>query len=101
MASATKQKEFLDALGEGLQNVESPPPDGMWRMSFGEIRLHTTAGILRGETEAIHDLAGYAALAGMIGGLGISVGTHNEPKQIRVYSISVPSQAVFATSRST
>jgi len=90
LEKADEQRDFLVALGRGLQQVESPPLEGTWRMPFGEIQLHAVEGNLGGKTEVIHDPSSYASLAQMLGGLGGLGGTYNEPKQIRVYSITGP-----------
>jgi hypothetical protein len=90
MEKADKQKDFLVALGRGLQQVESPPLEGMWRMPFGEIQLHAVEGVLEGKTEVIHDPSRSAALYRALSGLGALGAAYNEPKQVRIYSISGP-----------
>lgn len=93
MEKVNKQKEFLVALGRGLQQVESPAMAGRWRMPFGEIHLDSVEGRLEGETEVIHEPSGYGSLSQMLSGItasGIRAfgSTHNEPKQVRIYSVT-------------
>jgi hypothetical protein len=93
MESATKQKEFLVALGKGLQEMEAPRLEGMWRMPFGEIQLRTVEGTLEGQTEVIQESSRNALLYGglsALGGIGGIGAPRNEPKQVRIYSISGP-----------
>jgi hypothetical protein len=93
MESATKQKEFLVALGKGLQEKEAPRLEGIWRMPFGEIQLRTVGGTLEGQTEVIQETSRNALFYGALSALGGTggIGTaRNKPEQVRIYSISGP-----------
>jgi tetratricopeptide (TPR) repeat protein len=85
---AERQKDFLVALGNGLEQKESPKVEGMWQMPFGEIQFHVKERVLEGSAEVVRDLSRYAALYGTLSGLGSTGVQSKDIKEVRVYSVS-------------